>query len=444
MLGRLRARLAAALGRDILPDFSALLTASWLRQGLALLTSVLLARAVGTDGYGQITIGIVLVSTITQFLDIRTQEGNVRFVTEALARDDRARAGAFFSVALGLDVLLMLATVGLLWLAVPAAAQVYDDPALVRSLARIYTLTVPFTTLETSFASLLIVFRRLKAYSVGSILTQSVLLAGVVLLRGEGVQVVMWAYVAAAAVGFAYWVAAGLHAQRGEFPLLRLEGTRAALREFLPFAFHTSLTESLKTIFTNVDVLVLGALRPAGDVGLYRVAMSATSLSALFVTPLRTILYPELTEAWVRRELARIRRILATWTLYGTLISLGMLLGFLLVAPLLLRWLYGPAFVPAAPLITLLMLGYLFSNAFLWLRPLTLSAGRPGLLTYVTLLTSILRAGLAIPLIAAFGARGAAYAFVSTMAIYGLVAAFYALPKLGVWGRRALPDAADG
>ncbi len=442
MFDRLRAGLSAALGADILTDFSALLTSNWVGQALALVTSILLARAVGTDGYGQITIGIVLVTTISQFLDIRTHEGNVKFVTESLATGNPARAGSFFRVALGLDVALMLATVALVWLLVPVAAQAYDDPALVRALARIYTLTVPFTTLENSFSSLLIAFKRMKAFSLGSILKQIVLLVGVVLLRGQGVQAVMWAYVAAAAVGFAYWVVVGLRAQRGRFPLIGAGGTRAALREFLPFAFHTSLTESLKTIFTNVDVLVLGALRPAGDVALYKIAMSATSLSALFVTPLRPLLYPELTEAWARRELGRIRRILRTWTAYGTLISLASLAGLAVLGRFLLRVTYGPEFVPAAPLIVLLMVGYLFSNAFLWLRPLSLSAGRPAILTYVTLLTSILRAGLAVPLIFVYGARGAAYAFILTMAIYGGIAAFYALPKLGVWGRGALPDEA--
>lgn len=414
-------------------DSSALLTSNWIGQALALATSILLARTLGKDNYGLIIIAIALVNTVMQFLDIRTHEGTIKFMTEALAAGDRQRAMTFFYVALSTDFGLMVATVLAVVIVVPLLIPLYDQPEALRGMAAVYTLTVPLTTLETTFTALPVIFKRFRAYSAFQILNQTVLLAGVIVLRGRGPVAVMWAYVAAAAISFVAWAAFGVRLLRQHFSDFRLGNYRGALREFVPFAFHTTLTEALKTIFTHIDILVLGALRPPGDVALYRIAVSATSLSALFVTPLRPVLYPELTEAWARRELERIRRLLGLWTLYGALISLVSLMGFLVLARWLLGVLYGAEYIPAAPLIVILMVGYLFSNAFLWLRPLTLGAGHPQILTYVTLLTSVLRAGLAVPLIWVYGAAGAAYAFVVTMAVYGLIAVFYALPRLGVW-----------
>ncbi len=56
-----------------------------------------------------------------------------------------------------------------------------------------------------------------------------------------------------------------------------------------------------------------------------------------------------------------------------------------------------------------------------------------------------MRAGLAFPLIWVYAAPGAAYAFVITMAVYALMAVFYALPKLGVWNPwRPTPPQAAG
>lgn len=431
LIARLR---PGQLGRNkIVLDTSAILTSNWVGQALAMVTSILLARTLGRDDYGLIIIAIALVSTIVRFLDIHTHEGTVKFMAAALAEDDRPRAVTFFYVALTTDVALMAATMLALVILVPQLVPLYDQPQTLRAMASIYMLSVPFTTLETTFAALPVIFKRFRAYSAIMILNQVVLLGAAAALVWQGPVAVMWAYVVAAAVSFAAWVGLGVWLLRANFADFRVGDYRGALREFVPFAFHTTITESLKTIFIHVDVLVLGALRPAGEVALYRIAMSATSLSALFVNPLRPVLYPELTEAWAKRAIQRIRRLLSLWTLYGTLISLASLVGFLLLARWLLRVLYGAEYVPAAGLITILMVGYLFSNAFLWLRPLTLGAGRPQVLTFVTLLTSILRVGLAFPLIWVYGAVGAAYAFVITMAVYGLVAVFYALPKLGVW-----------
>ncbi len=193
----IRQRLEALAGRlrrsKIVIDSSALLTSNWVGQALAMVTSILLARTLGKDSYGLIIIAIALVNTITQFLDIRTNEGTVRFMTAALAEGDKRRAVTFFYVAISADVALMVATMLALVIAVPLLIPIYDQPETLRAMARIYMLTVPFTTLESTFSALLVVFKRFRAYSAIFILNQVVLLGGVVALVWQGPVIVMWA-----------------------------------------------------------------------------------------------------------------------------------------------------------------------------------------------------------------------------------------------------------
>ena len=80
------------------------------------------------------------------------------------------------------------------------------------------------------------------------------------------------------------------------------------VREFMPFVFHTSVTASLKVITANIDVLILGAMRPISDVAIFRIGRSAAMLVVLPTLPIRTVIYPELNEALAKRDLARARQ----------------------------------------------------------------------------------------------------------------------------------------
>ncbi len=111
MIDRIRGLIGRLLGSRIFRDSSVLVVAGWVSLGLSLVASVILARRLGPDRYGLVILGMTLVTTIVQFLDIRTDEGLIHFMGGALAREEQSEAVTFFYVALSADTLLMMATV---------------------------------------------------------------------------------------------------------------------------------------------------------------------------------------------------------------------------------------------------------------------------------------------------------------------------------------------
>jgi O-antigen/teichoic acid export membrane protein len=448
LLADLARRLFDRFARSrLLRDSSVLLVANWSATALGLLTSIVVARTLGDYTLGQTIIAATLVTTLIHFMDIRTGEGMIRFMGNALVRGERREAVTFFYVGLSADVGLMAATLVLALIAVPLAAGAYDQPDLIRRLAGIYILTIPFATLEESFSAVLNVFKRFNLLAMITILHALARLAILLTLARYGAAAVMWGHVGAAAFSFLLYVITGAWLLVRNLGTLRGQGFTAAWRKFLPFAFHTSLAQSLKSISENVDVLVLGAVRPPNVTSYFDIARNAANLITTPTTPVSTVVYPEMNEAYARGDLKRIRHLMRRYTA-GTLAISGAIYAVLaLAAGWLVRVLYGPEFLPAAGLIRILGISVVIQSALRLVRPAAMAANRPQIVTYYGLVSIVVRVLLLVPLAVWLGGAGAALAQVITTLLMVNVHLFYVLPRLGLWrpfGKRAAPPGSNG
>ena len=440
LVDRARELLRRALESRIFRDSSVLLVGNWVSTGLSIVGSIVLARLLEPTGYGQVILATTIVSTIIQFLDIRTAEGLIHFVGQALARGEPREAVSYFYVGLSVDVLLMLATLVLAVFVAPLAAGAYPDGELLRELVSIYVLTIPFVTLEGTFQAVLNIFKRFTLLAAGSLLFSLMQLVILVLAARSGVVAVMWGYVIASALSLVMWIAFGLpllvrniRAMGGS---LRPQGYRSALRSFLPFAFYTSVTASIKAVTANVDMLVLGALRPVADVGYFRIARSAASLITMPTSQVSVVIYPELNEAWARGQLARARDLIKRYSLVTLVASSAALLFYVFAAEWLVRLFYGQDYFEAAPLIArlivLLGVGIVLESVFRWVRPATMAQGKPQLTTFYSTAQIVLRLVLLVPLVYLFGAIGAALTYDLAVIWTVLLILFYVMPRLGL------------
>lgn len=433
MIQRVKDLLQRAISSRVIRDSSAMSIASWISTALGMLTSFVLAILIGDTGYGLITVGIALVSTVAQFLDIRTSEGIVKFVGNALARDEDAEAITFFYVGLIADTVLMLATVAAVLLIAPLSAAVYgEDSEVIRQLVRIYALTIPFATLEGTFESMVTVFKRFNLYAGIRIANSVVLITSLIVGAQFGVVGVMWGYVAASAFSFFAWFIGGLMHLRRRISTLRGRDFRAAWKQFLPFSFHTSVTASLKAIAGNIDVLVLGALVSPEVAGYFRLARSASNLIMLPTLQASAVIYPEMIEAWAEKNVKRVRMLVWQYTRISFLINSAVYVFFLIAADWLVMLFYGPDFSPVGNLIRLLGIGTILESVFRWVRPATMAAGKPQLATAYNVASMVLRILIVVPFVYWLGATGSALAYDLVALVTVLIMVFYALPRLGM------------
>ncbi|MBN1287333.1 MAG: oligosaccharide flippase family protein [Anaerolineae bacterium] len=423
-----------------LRDSSVMFTGDMASTALSLLASIIIGRTLGDDNYGLVAIAITAVETVVQFMDVRTMEGLIKFMGEALALERPRDAVTYFYVALGIDALLMVITLVVVRLVAPLLVAASEYAGLLQPLALIYLFTVPFNMLESTFSAVLIIYQMYRLYTVKVILRGVVLVFCLGLLAGQGMAALAWGYVVAAAFDFgvAVIMAVGLMMRRLGPANLRGHGYREATRRFIPFAFHTSLMASLKAVGTNIDVLLLGALRPPAEAGFFKIARNAANLMGLPVAPMGTVIYPAINEAWAKDDLPRVKYLIRQFMQYSAAISVTLALGLIVAADFLVDITYGPDYAPVANIIRLLAVGVVIGNIARWMRPTVMAAGKPQLVSLsgvVGLVVQILAAPL---LVWQFGALGSALE--SNLIVLTMVGVnvFYVLPRVGLWRRAKL------
>ena len=290
---------------------------------------------------------------------------------------------------------------GLLWLAAPFLSH---DPAVVDGLR----ISAPLICIEPFFGAYTAIFRAeqvmwpVAALNLGMLAVQ-VILTALILASGGDVQAALVINTLTSAVQLgAAWL---IYHWRFRRPRLGLAlDARLLLRRAWPFA----LAAVLATLQVRIGTLLLGQLADTAQAGYYTAALRFAEAGRMIPNALFGALLPALAVSVARPAApdCTLRRTVGGRPVYG--IGVGGA-GWLL-APALLALTYGPGFIPAAPVLRIVLIGLL--PALLrgvWLLD-WIARGQERAANRVLALTLAAQLGLAIWLIPAYGALGAALA----------------------------------
>jgi O-antigen/teichoic acid export membrane protein len=420
-------------GSRVLRAASSVFMGNGLTLGLALVTSALLARLLGPERFGLVILAITSVNVLAEFLDVRTSEALIRFMGNALAREARNEALTFFVIGLIVDSLVALVALLLALLLVPPVLERHEQGILLRQLFSIYVMVIPFSLLKNTFESLFHTFKQFSLLSSLTVINSLLSVALLALLATQGEVAVIGGYLVLEVLSFALLAGYGGTLLFRHLHGARPEHFRTAWKQFLPFTFHTSAMGSLKAVAVNLDILLLGALRPTSEVTFFKLARSAVSLVALPIVPVRTVIYPLMNEANARQDQQQIQYLIRRFILYSGVISLGTALAFGLAAHFLVFLIYGPDYAPVVPLIYILIVGMVLELIMGWVRTTALIYGRPQLVTFSGFISFVARYGFGLPLIYLYGATGSALGQVVGIVASVATNIFYVLPRLGLW-----------
>ena len=183
------------------------------------------------------------------------------------------------------------------------------------------------------------------------------------------------------------------------FPSAAPEPLGSDARPIARFVLQSATYTGLISLRTWIAPLMLGIVRSATDVGLFRAAQAPQTAFAALSGPIRLILFTEQTRDWERgrREvvLAGLRRYVI-----GSSAALAVaLVPAELAVPTLVRVVLGSKYVPAIEA-TRLVLGAAAIHFVLgWTKSFPVTIGRPGL----RLVTHGVETAVLLPLIAVFG-----------------------------------------
>lgn len=416
--------------RRIVANTGWLLGARGLLLPLALLESALVARLLGAEGYGMLGVVMSFVAVVHQLTSFRMHELVVGYMSKHIERGEPRAAAATLKASMLCEGVTALVAFSVIVIAAPWAARVFvkspDSTALIWGYGLII-LSEPLAGSTRGALQVLDKFATEAAIRVGR---KVLLLAlvGVAFLLETPLEGTIAAYVAAALVAGTYQIARTNRELRpvlgGDWLRTPLTAIRGRFREMARFALFTNIGATLSLVIREADVLWISYFRPPVEAGYYKLATSLLKAPFAAASPMTAATYPELARVLARGAVAHARHLLRRTTALAALWVVPVSIALAILAPWVVRLIYGAEFEPVAAAIRLLLIGATVANLLFWTRSALLALGRPEATLKIATVNAVLKVTLALAFIPAFGYLAAA-AILSGLQWVGVILALF-------------------
>jgi O-antigen/teichoic acid export membrane protein len=417
-------------------DF-AVMTGGWMvRAALGVLISVLTARYLHPDDMGRYAFLVWLAGLLAIVLSLGLPTTLTRYTAEAIGAGRAATAGALLKLIVSRQAMLALAAAGV------TAGIALLVPAPWRLPLVLTALSVPLLVLHGSVAAFL---SGLQSFGGQALLGVAMLAtqAGLVLLVAGldgGVAGLLLAHAVTNAAGFGVLAALASRQGRRSGALPAPATLDAASRaDVIRYARSASLLVVLDAVvWQRTEVAFLQALAPTAEVAFYALAFGIAAQVSRIPYQLSVVLFPSFPALVGGGRAAELAALHATAMRYFVLLGAPLAVGLAVTGPSLIRLLYGAAYDPASAVLAVFALGSLVTFAA-GASPAVLHATkRQDRLLRQGLLAAAVDLLLALLLVPAAGALGAALASVCAQALGSLLAIRAAVRLAGA----AVPAAA--
>jgi O-antigen/teichoic acid export membrane protein len=199
------------------------------------------------------------------------------------------------------------------------------------------------------------------------------------------------------------------------------------IRSSLPMA----LTDGLQILQGQLSIIVLGALAPADEVGLFRIGVSISSAIGVATTLVALAAGPTLARLHSERDL-RLQKVLTHAAQLQFVLVAAVALPLSLFAEPLLRVVFGSEYSAATPALVILLIGQIANSAFGVNNQLLNMTGHERSLTKATLFGLIVNVTVTAALAIRMGAIAAAIGATLSMFVWNGMATVAALRRMNV------------
>lgn len=380
---------------------------------LSLASSVILARRLGSEGFGRLALLLMVSQVLLLLTTAWTHTGFVRFGARELSESSTVRTSFWSRVAL---VGPAAVASGLVLVSVRGRVATYLDVPE-------WVLAVAFGHFTAACALALVagVFQareQMHSYGVVLFLEKLLMLWGLVVLptafMGDPTSVVFGYTVSATVVALAAFVWVGPRA------LLPPAWDAAGFRAFAMFSLPLSLSSWIGFFGTNwLDYLVIKFYVPLSALGNYSLGAQLAGVIQQVTIIFSTLLLPRLSVLVSSGDEDAIRAFAGRFVPYWLLLMSTLFSLVAVLAPHTVPLVFGEEFAEAAVVLGMLMLAAVLLAVFNVFLPLLSAYGQSWSLAGITLASAGLNVIADLALIPPFGVRGAAAA---TVLAYGLSA----------------------
>lgn len=402
-------------------------------MALSFLTSIILARWLGKNGFGVYTYAM----TWPALLGIPATLGfNNLLVREVAIYNSQSAWGLMRGLLQCADVIVFIVSslMALVAIAIILNWGQFSQPDLLPSLC-IAMISVPFVSLISLRLATMnglhrVVLGQMPEKLLAPLFFISLTISSYWFLRNQE-NITVWVMgLKLISLGITFVVGALLLARvlpqeikqaKPEYKILTW------LKDGLPFI----LLGGLVVINSNIDILMLGAFKGAGAVGVYAVVSRVTSLIVFGLVTLNSVLSPTFATLYAEGKLEELQNLVTHSTRIISLLALVMTLGLIALRSPILQ-LFGADFIYGQTALIILSVGYLV-NALTGSVGLLLNmTGHARFSAATVAFAALINICLNWLLIPKWGVNGAATATAFSMIVSNVIGAILVRQKLGI------------
>ena len=318
------------------------------------------ARILGPQNFGILSLFVAATLFLRGFMSVQGHEAITTYVTRSMSQDRHEEAARTLRFTLGAAQGLGLVSYGLLAVFTLTSSTIVGIETSHRPALLVYGLTGIFMATHTENLAALRLANRLPlgfAVTVAGALTRLAALT-VIWLSGGGLLAVALAFVAGAGVsGAGMFLAVAASAGRADLPAFLGSLSIGAPRDAVRFQLLSFLQTKFGALGWQADVVMMGALTDAAQVGMYRAASQIVDAARLPFHPVGQGVQVEYTRRWYARDRAGLRRLARRFTLLSVGLA-TLIFGMLtLFHQPVIRMVLGPDFAGAAGPLRILIPG---------------------------------------------------------------------------------------
>lgn len=395
--------------------------ATWGSTALAFAATVVVARALGPDGFGEVVLAVSTATLVAMLLDLSLEDAVVYHGFRALEAGRMGTLRALIRRSLALDFVIGIVVAAVIVASAEPLADLVSGGRLGADILRLAALAGLVATVDGTTGGMLLVAGRpdLRAW-ITAVANAVRLGAVIVAVQLGGPEAVVVSYALAAAVGaavqaaLAWWI--GWRRWR---PTGVSDGEPVGSRALLSFGLHSSLSTTLFSGREMMIPMLLGSLAGPAAVGLFRVALLPVTAVGVVGAPIKMLLLPEQTRLAARNRFDTLWRSIRVHTLAGLALGLPAAAVGWFALDTIIPLLYTDEFAGAVDASRILLIAAVAHLAFSWWKTIPTAVGRPELRTIVAASSFALTVAL-LAVFAGRGSEGAALAFSLAAVITGV------------------------
>ena len=417
---------------ELIGNSSRLFLSELFSQIIVFLQVIMIVRFLGAASYGLFALVIVYVTVVNQLIDFRIKEAVVKYLSEFLIKKDRLRLWASLKLCYLLDFItgVIAFLIAFFSAGLVATFIIHDTQAI--CLIQLFAFMLLISTLDNSCSGVLIVFEKFTVLSIYVIASAGLrfIFVAAILLLGFGIKGVLLGYIIAALLSSTAVILLSLRTIKRSVWFPGIAGGMLLLkdrwREIAAFLININFNESITLVAKNIDVLILGYFRAPAEVGFYRLAKNFTEMLSLLSNSVYTAIYPQFSRLWADKRKEEFKALIKRITIFMGGVTLPLTIGLFLAIPWIIRVFVGEGFLPVASLVKIMVWGITAAVVSLWVRPVFLSMGRPGVLTIINMCNALILIIFSLIFVPRFGYFASAIIYTYPYIAGHLLAAFVA------------------